>query len=106
MSLIDLTTATGYELDAAGRLQLIHRQQGEDDASFRSRLMQADLAATTRSLANYPVPGGGPLMASQTTLRDYFAAKAMQIAYDGHAPEYLAEVAYQMADAMLAERAK
>lgn len=49
----------------------------------------------------------GAMLAFHTlSLRDYFAAKAMEIAYAGHAPEYLAEVAYKMADAMLAERAK
>ncbi len=41
------------------------------------------------------------------TLRDYFAAKAMQafLADDGHI-ERVAEYAYSMADAMIAERDK
>lgn len=122
MSFIDLKTATGYELDAAGRMQLIHRHQGEDDASFRKRLMQADLAADMRSLAGgYPLPGGGPIKASEATLRDYFAAKAMSsvmsnsdamdAAADGCASDVelmvnVANRSYAMADAMLAERAK
>ena len=53
------------------------------------------------------------------TLRDYFAAKAMQIMWDAYHEGYcgltnhdtpsndvIAEGAYQLADAMLAERAK
>ena len=53
------------------------------------------------------------------TLRDYFAAKAMQIMWDAYdkgycgltnrdtpSNEVIAEGAYQLADAMLAERAK
>ena len=39
------------------------------------------------------------------TLRDYFAAKAMQgILFEGLEPEETAKHAYQMADAMLMER--
>ena len=45
------------------------------------------------------------------SLRDYFAAKAMQFAYyewmkDGRPKGYIAKDAYEMADVMLAERAK
>ena len=53
------------------------------------------------------------------TLRDYFAAKALQIMWDAYdkgycgltnrdtpSNEVIAEGAYQLADAMLAERAK
>lgn len=48
---------------------------------------------------------------SGMTLRDYFAAKAMQsmvaAEFAGtHAEKYWAESAYKMADAMLKERAK
>ena len=46
----------------------------------------------------------------ELTLRDYFAAKALQgmladSTFNGP-PEDVAELAYKMADAMLAERAK
>jgi hypothetical protein len=48
---------------------------------------------------------------SGMTLRDYFAAKAMQALFtDAFAEEFyeekIAEAAYQIADAMLAERSK
>lgn len=38
------------------------------------------------------------------TLRDYFAAKAMLMS--GFTPEHRAKLAYELADAMLLERAK
>ena len=40
------------------------------------------------------------------TLRDYFAAKALPILREGLSAKYLAQRAYEIADAMLAERAK
>lgn len=44
------------------------------------------------------------------TLRDYFAAKAMEALLSDHdvdySPEHLAEMSYARADAMLKERAK
>ena len=40
------------------------------------------------------------------TLRDYFAAQALQCAEWEWYPEYAAKFAYERADAMLAERAK
>ena len=46
---------------------------------------------------------------SGMTLRDYFAAKAMQgMMVDVEQPrcDYIADIAYEMADAMLAEREK
>lgn len=45
-------------------------------------------------------PGEWPGM----TLRDYFAAKALPILREGLSAEYLAQRAYEIADAMLAER--
>ena len=46
--------------------------------------------------------------AKDMTLRDHFAAKAMQalLAYEESTLQNAAEVAYQMADAMLKARAK
>ena len=85
------------ELDALGAAHDTPRHisgvQVEPDSYYRERLRV--VLATNNTLQMPPM-----------SLRDYFAAKAMQIAYDGHAPEYLAEVAYQMADAMLAERSE
>lgn len=40
------------------------------------------------------------------TLRDYFAAKAMTRIESRLRVDHIAEMAYEMADAMLAERAK
>lgn len=61
-------------------------------------------------------PGGGTGMAQcRMTLRDYFAAKAMQgqLAFSPHdsfdktnTPDEVAKLAYRFADAMLAERDK
>jgi hypothetical protein len=52
-----------------------------------------------------------PYALSGMSLRDYFAAKALagcmaQSATSPHTPDTWARVCYQMADAMLAERAK
>jgi hypothetical protein len=61
---------------------------------------------------------GGPAFPNNLTpgmdLRDYFAAKALPAAMHeasalyvkGPTPEYVAELCYSIADAMLAERAK
>ena len=38
------------------------------------------------------------------TLRDYFAAKAMQNICDDYTPDAIAKAAYEMADAMLKAR--
>ena len=50
--------------------------------------------------------GGGPLRADGMTLRDYFAAKAMQafISQDKWSTRLMAESAYQMADSMIEAR--
>lgn len=96
----ELANATGHQLDSYGDEVGIKRCLGESDYSFRNKV--------NTLVSGEPIFNGAAkeTMASDATLRDYFAAKAMQIAYDGHAPEYLAEVAYKIADAMLAERAK
>ena len=60
-----------------------------------------------------PTDEGGPAFPAEEygclgmTLRDYFAAKAMQeaMSWDGSLPESAAVVAYQYADAMLKARA-
>lgn len=53
--------------------------------------------------------GGSSLDSNGMTLRDYFAAQVMPDLMSGQGPDYwriCAERAYQMADAMIAERNK
>lgn len=50
---------------------------------------------------------GRPEMAADATIRDYFAAKAMQsipLALDGQEQQLIATAAYRMADAMIKAR--
>jgi hypothetical protein len=59
----------------------------------------------------FPHYGGAGWMGPGMTLRDYFAAKAMQGLLSARNPVItniggIAEAAYEMADAMLAERNK
>lgn len=61
-------------------------------------------------LPAFPVIAAHDVYATGMTLRDYFAAKAMQ-AYitadtDADPDHVVAEISYRMADAMLIERAK
>jgi hypothetical protein len=64
------------------------------------------------SLLGEIIPPGGDMQCFGMTLRDYFAAKAMQAAAtnptgaDGFSFSQRAEWAYGQADAMLAERRK
>ena len=66
------------------------------------------------SISAFPIPcerpfGDGHLATGGMSLRDYFAAKAMKIAHEDQpecAFDELAQMAYALADAMLAERAK
>lgn len=55
----------------------------------------------------FPLPLGSETVegCAGMTLRDYFAAKAMQAIVDvGHSPELFANHAYKIADAMLRAR--
>jgi hypothetical protein len=62
----------------------------------------------------FPIGSGDMRDPTGMTLRDYFAAKAMQAVITGYATQnkvdsysdYWAGFAYEMADAMLAEREK
>lgn len=55
----------------------------------------------------FPLPAGAAMEGrSGMTLRDYFAAKAMPMIRGFLSPEFIAARAYEMADAMLKERAK
>ena len=53
----------------------------------------------------FVLSNGGAYVEGGMTLRDYFAAKAMQgILFEGLDPEDTAKHAYAMADAMMKER--
>lgn len=107
---IDLLTATGSDLDEFGRALDIERLGDplECDSHYRKRLIDEN---EQRKLKRTPM--------SDMTLRDYFAAKAMQgmlangdwvtnmvNATGQEADEVVGIAAYEIADAMLRERAK
>ena len=60
-----------------------------------------DMCASLTGEPDYSVRGDDGM-----TLRDYFAAKAMQVGPVSEVDTTLAERSYAIADAMLAERAK
>lgn len=65
--------------------------------------MNPDVLPLSMPIGDFAKPTGG------LTLRDYFAAQAMQgmlAASENYPTPELANYAYQVADAMLAERAK
>ena len=77
--------------------------------------MSKDTGGTAFPVVEYKAPvGGGSHMMTITggmTLRDYFAAKAMQgmlsnSNYVGASENLIADASYYMADAMLVERTK
>ena len=98
---IELAKATGADLDELGRRMNLDREAFETDSSYRNRL---DIRNGERRSEQTPF--------SSMTLRDYFAAKSIDaatqaaVAYDKFNPNTVAEFAYNMADAMLRERAK
>lgn len=116
-TLEQLEFATGHLLDEFGGYCDLERLACEPDNVFRDRIRTQSL----RSILVVP-RSANAIKASDATLRDYFAAKAIQgmfandsllkrYAEDGMvnmvSPEVLATTAaYSIADAMLAERAK
>lgn len=104
----ELANATGHQLDSYGDEVGIKRCFGESDYSFRNKV--------NTLVSGEPIFNGAAkeTMASDATLRDYFAAKALQgmlSALDASGlnysnPEMMAEHAFVFADKMLAERAK
>jgi len=55
----------------------------------------------------FPSPTGNPMQDGSLTVRDYFAGQAISgLAPDTQSGQALAEWAYELADAMLAEREK
>lgn len=108
-----LAYASGHMLDEFAANVSLTRKADECDLEFRTRIHKLAFPA--------PVPtddGGSAFPLDGThlretemgmSLRDYFAAQAMQsieIAGGGGADEWIAKAAYERADAMLAERAK
>lgn len=103
--IIDLSTATGIDLDEFGRVLDTERLTDplECDSHYRKRLVDEN---EQRKLKRTPK--------SDMTLRDYFAAKAMQsLLYVGagkigspEGVEGLASASFIIADAMLRGRAK
>ena len=53
----------------------------------------------------FPVPDiDGSAVAEGMTLRDYFAAKVLNVSCEDHLPNEAARIAYEYADAMLRAR--
>lgn len=114
MKAFNIDTAQGEELDNFGALLGAYRLQGESDIEFRRKIYSVSAAGVVYKTETPP-----QIMASQATLRDYFAAKAMQaiipdaerlvaarMAKGASGIQAVAEAAYYMADAMLAARVK
>lgn len=104
----------GHQLDIYGEKVGCHRKFGEPDCEYRIRLRQEGRPSDDGGSA-FPEPGMA--QCGGMSLRDYFAAKAMPLAWKAAEDGYfesgedsinqdVAACAYQMADAMLAERAK
>lgn len=105
----------GRELDAYGAKVSCPRYVDEADAEYRARLRQASSPADTRDYGSSAFPEPGMAQCGGMSLRDYFAAKAMQgfaaspSMIDNNESKsiaYVVAASYAMADAMLAERAK
>lgn len=104
-------TETGEALDQVGAQCGINRQQGEGDATYRSRIIEAGGPA----FGEFKQVGECSIKTGGVTVRDYFAAKALPVAWQAFENGYfdseedsinanVATCAYQMADAMLAAR--
>lgn len=106
-----LDTATGYELDVFGGFVNTHRAAGESDESYRAKLKEVFRDDGGFAFGNYYQAGDCTAKTGGMTLRDYFAARAMQgfcAAPDmnGASLDSVVGQAFEIADAMLAERAK
>lgn len=98
----------GCELDAYGEKVGRRRYLDEADAEYRIRLSKVPSPADTRNYGGSAFPEPINSQCGGMSLRDYFAAQALlKIEVSGGGAEkWLAESAYKIADAMLAERAK
>lgn len=115
---IDLMTATGAELDEAGRIAGIHRMTAEFDDAYRKRVIEGVPSDGGPAFGEFKQAGDASIKTGGISVRDYFAAKIMAISITPVATPigaqwatedqfpYLARMAYLAADAMLAERAK
>lgn len=114
-SLIDIYTATGDELDDAGRMQKKLRHLGECDADYRIRLLQSESPSNGGpAFGEFKQAGQCSIKTGGLTIRDYFAAKVIQGFSSSMGEMCLedieksipvsAQLSYAIADAMLAAR--
>lgn len=114
--IIDLMSATGTDLDAAGEVHRKPRRNGEADEAYRARLIDETPADGGAAFGEFKQVGDCSIKAGGISVRDYFAAKAMQglcveagnqaLADIERSIPIAAAISYAMADAMLEERAK
>lgn len=113
---ISLKTAIGEELDVFGKNQRNPRRPSEPDDQYRDRLINNHGDDGGLAFGEFQQVGNISLKTGGMSLRDYFAAKAMQAALQNISSCTLEDaerialmtpgLAYVIADAMLAERAK
>lgn len=120
IQMINVMTALGSELDEAGKMLRKPRRNGEADDAYRERLIDETPADGGAAFGELKQVGDCSIKTGGISVRDYFAAKAMQGAINSASLDALSEVcdtaedmalhiakaAYMQADAMLAERAK
>lgn len=113
--MINVMTALGNELDEAGKMLRKPRRNGETDDAYRERLIDETPADGGAAFGEFKQAGDCSIKTGGVSVRDYFAAKAMQAIvgagdnydFDGEMPiVVIPEHAYALADAMLAEREK
>jgi len=113
--IIDLMSATGTDLDAAGEVHRKPRRNGEADEAYRARLIDETPADGGAAFGEFKQVGDCSIKTGGVSVRDYFAAKAFPTAWQAFENGYfecdedsinasVATCAYQMADAMLAAR--
>lgn len=118
--LIDLMTATGSSLDAAGEIHGKPRWMGESDEAYRKRLIDETPADGGAAFGEFKQAGDLAIKVGGISVRDYFAASAtdgdiLDLRHEHYinnganldfAPLTRSQARYMLADAMLAERAK
>lgn len=117
---ISLKTAIGEDLDAFGKNQRNPRRPGEPDDQYRDRLLNNHGDDGGLAFGGFQQVGNISLKTGGMSLRDYFAAKAANGLCANHswlqetfntvggdeAINVVARASYELADAMLSERAK
>lgn len=116
MTMIDIYSASGLDLDAAGHQLKINRYAGETDSALRARIEQAEKSKRSEDAAKeyFSAVESQQSAMFSVTLRDYFAAKAIQGFSSSMGEMCLedieksipvsAQLSYAIADAMLAAR--